>query len=340
MPDDAKTSAPESGGKIDLGQPPLVFISHDSRDAAIAEAFSKLLKSVSAGMLKAFRSSDKKGTEGIEYGDEWYKRLMNKLSSASDVVCLFTERSINRPWILYEAGVAKGKLGTPVHGVALGVSLEQVAIGPFYQFQNCGDSEEELIKLVLQLAKRIPNLEPDEDVVRSQVKIFKGKQEEIFKDLTKETTPKRKEKPVELQTAKLLEEMKFIIRDLSAKIEDVESRPVVYKTKRMLNDLAIHRVDEFAATIPTPMAGLLVLASVIGDSIPILYDSTWEIYRLLSSGKPQNINKAFTLVENLKYSTDHPVIRRTVNSKIDYMAYMRIIEFLFEIVAKAKSEID
>src|SRR5258708_11300491 len=100
---------------------PLVFSSHDSRDAELAEAFSKLLKSVSAGMLKSFRSSDKKGTEGIEFGDEWYKTLMSKLDIASDVVCLLTERSLDRPWILYEAGVAKGKLGTPVHGIALGV---------------------------------------------------------------------------------------------------------------------------------------------------------------------------------------------------------------------------
>ncbi len=68
---------------------PLVFISHDGRDAELAEAFSKLLKSVSAGMIKTFRSSDKKGTEGIDFGDEWYKRLMTKLQSTSDVVCLF-----------------------------------------------------------------------------------------------------------------------------------------------------------------------------------------------------------------------------------------------------------
>src|SRR5436853_6409407 len=78
---------------------PLVFISHDSRDAELAEAFSKLLKSVSAGMIKTFRSSDKKGAEGLDFGDEWYKRLMSKLQSTSDVVCLFTERSLDRPWI-------------------------------------------------------------------------------------------------------------------------------------------------------------------------------------------------------------------------------------------------
>jgi hypothetical protein len=104
---EADVLAPSAAG-------PLVFISHDGRDAELAEAFSKLLKSVSAGMIKTFRSSDKKGTEGIDFGDEWYKRLMAKLQSTSDVVCLFTERSLDRPWILFEAGVAKGELSAGV----------------------------------------------------------------------------------------------------------------------------------------------------------------------------------------------------------------------------------
>ena len=43
---------------------PLVFISHDTRDAELAEAFSNLLKSVSAGVLKSFRTSDRRGNQG------------------------------------------------------------------------------------------------------------------------------------------------------------------------------------------------------------------------------------------------------------------------------------
>src|SRR4051794_10400678 len=162
---------------------PLVFISHDSRDADLAEAFSKFLKSVSAGMIKTFRSSDKKGTDGIDFGDEWYKRLMAKLQTTSDVVCLFTERSLDRPWILFEAGVAKGKLNTPVVGVALGVPLNRVSAGPFYQFQNMDDSEADLIKLVNQLAKRVPGLDLDADVVKAQVIAFKATEASILKAL-------------------------------------------------------------------------------------------------------------------------------------------------------------
>ena len=69
---------------------------------------------------------------------------MALLQSTSDVVCLFTERSLERPWILFEAGVAKGKLNTPVVGVALGVPLSRVSAGPFYQFMNMDDSEADL----------------------------------------------------------------------------------------------------------------------------------------------------------------------------------------------------
>jgi len=165
---------------------PFVFISHDSRDSEFAEAFSKLLRSVSLGMLKSFRSTDKKGSEGIEYGDEWYQRLMSKLATASDVVCLFTRRSLDRPWILYEAGVAKGKLNTPVYGIALGIPLKEVSTGPFYQFQNCGDSVDELTKLVLQLARRVKGADPDEAVVRSQVGLFKERVDQLVSALSAE----------------------------------------------------------------------------------------------------------------------------------------------------------
>src|SRR5437016_12802214 len=109
---------------VELLPPPtgsLVFISHDSRDADLAEAFSKLLSSVSAGVLKSFRSSDRKGSQGIEYGVEWYPELMSRLESASDVVCLLTQRSLDRPWLVCEAGVATRKLDPPVSVISRGL---------------------------------------------------------------------------------------------------------------------------------------------------------------------------------------------------------------------------
>ncbi|KKT26248.1 MAG: hypothetical protein UW11_C0018G0024 [Parcubacteria group bacterium GW2011_GWA2_43_9b] len=73
---------------------------------------------------------------------------------------------------------------TPVVGVALGVPLSRVSSGPFYQFQNMDDSEADLTKLVHQLARRVPNLELDADVVKDQVAAFKTAEAAILKKLS------------------------------------------------------------------------------------------------------------------------------------------------------------
>lgn len=270
---------------------PLIFISHDSRDAELAEAFSKLLRSVSAGMLKSFRSSDKKGNEGIDFGDEWYKRLMIKLQSASDVVCLFTERSLDRPWILYEAGVAKGKLDTPVHGIALGVQLSRVSAGPFYQFQNLDDSEESLSKLVLQLARRVPALEPDNDVVRAQVRVFKASSDKILETLS---TNKPKQDTTEADpVAKLFEEVKVMFRDLPGRVaermgdggEGTRKR----RTRRfhpMMFDEILHMCGESNDPI-----GLLMAASLIRDDLPWLYEMCLDSYRAIRAGDLETVER-------------------------------------------------
>jgi hypothetical protein len=117
----------------------LVFISHDTRYAELAEKFSNLLRSASAGGLKSFRFSDKKPTQGIEYSSKWYPAIIDKIEEATDVVCLLTQHSVDRPWILYDAGVAKGKLNTKVIGVAIGIPLSTIIKGPFAQFQNLDD---------------------------------------------------------------------------------------------------------------------------------------------------------------------------------------------------------
>ncbi len=267
---------------------PLVFISHDARDAELAEAFSKLLGSVSAGMLKSFRSSDKKGTEGIEFGDEWYTRLMKKLQSASDVVCLFTERSLERPWILYEAGVAKGKLDKPVLGIALGIPLSKVGIGPFFQFQNCDDSEDSLRKLIMQLAGRIPELAPDAEVVQTQVKAFKTKVDEILSKLGE--TSEEEETPSESSTARALEELKMIVRKLPRQVQQRLSDPKS-RVRRQRTSQNILRILHDFLPLDDPI-GILIVTSMFRDEVPWLEVFGREYYDAMRGGSRTRKEKA------------------------------------------------
>lgn len=270
----------------------LIFISHDTRDAQIAEAFSRLLSSVSAGVLKSFRSSDKKGSQGIEYGVEWYPEIMKKLETASDVVCLLTFNSVNRPWILYEAGVAKGKLDTPVHGIVLGIELQNASTGPFAQFQNCDDTDDSLTSLVMQLVKRIPNAEPDREVVRAQVQSFKQK---IASFLQPETPQFEDEAKVEEpSTAKLFEEIKIMYQDLPMRIErrmNPEARNFIRSRRRFhpaLIDELIHNLD---LKRNDPLR-LLILTSLVKDELPWLYEIAADYSRALFERNSRRANEA------------------------------------------------
>jgi len=317
MPDKEPTEAKNDQTAPDKGADgtPLIFISHDSRDAELAEAFSKLLRSVSAGMLKSFRSSDRHGTEGIQYGDEWYKRLMDSLANASDVVCLFTKRSLNRPWILFEAGVAKGKLSTPVHGLALGVPLDQVSTGPFYQFQNCQDDEDGLVGLVIQLLKKIPNAEPDQEAIGLQVRTFKDTVEEILARLEANATGDEEEGN-EIETtsgAKLFEEIKVMVRDLPTNIEERladGSIPLRKRFRRFHPGMFDEMAHMMSMKSPDPYLGLLIIASMLRDDVPWLYELGLDAYRAARDGRHEHARdclKQFHRV--LEFTMHHPIMQ-------------------------------
>ena len=195
---------------LETGQP-LVFISHDHREADLAAAFQNLISDASAGVVQCFRSSDKLGTSGIEYGSLWYQAVMEHLDDASAVVALLSENSVDRPWILYEVGVAKGKLDTTVFGLALGISLESASRGPFAQFQNSESDEDSLVKLVSQLVH--PYATPREQIVRDFVRAFRTQVATLLKGRTGDS-PKTTTRSEDNSAAKLFEEIKILVGDI------------------------------------------------------------------------------------------------------------------------------
>lgn len=307
----------------------LVFISHDTRDAELAEAFSILLKRVSAGVLKSFRSSDKKGNQGIEYGVEWYPEIIKNIQNATDVVCLLTPNSVDRPWILFEAGMAKGKLNTPILGIALGLTLKKASNGPFAQFQNCSGDEDALCKLVFQLVDRIPNSEPDEETIKFHVQKFITSIDKIFS--------KRKENPEtdsiveynENETPKLFEEIKVMFQDLPSRIENRFDPELRDRKRRRFHPMM---VDELIHMSPNPYIGMLMALSLIKDKMPWLYEiGTETIRKLRSDISIKEKEKAVMEFDEMVEMTSHnPMMEEffMMNSKDDYMLFRELPRML------------
>ncbi len=307
---------------------PLVFISHDTRDAELAEAFSALLKSVSAGVLKSFRTSDRKGNQGIEYGVEWYPEIIKNIQKASDVVCLLTERSVDRPWILFEAGMAKGKLETPILGVALGISLKDASSGPFAQFQNCGDDEDSLTKLVFQLVDRIPNSEPDEETIKFQVGKFKKNITEILKQ-TNNSIPSIKKAKGEVEngdnsSARLFEEIKVMFQDLPFRIEKNIRFDPIKKNKRRLHPMLLDKMMRIMNK--NSKTEILIGLSFLKDGMPWLYDLGMETLNVLSSSDPFDVRQQalYDFEKVVEISTANPMMNDFMDSREEFMLYHKL----------------
>ena len=321
----------ESKNEVVKSANALVFISHDTRDAKLAEAFSALLRSVSAGVLKSFRTSDKKGNQGIEYGVEWYPEIIKNIQEASDVVCLLTERSVNRPWILFEAGMAKGKLETPILGVALGIPLKDASTGPFAQFQNCGDDEESLTKLVFQLVDRIPNSEPDEETIKFQVGKFKESIDEILKTNDKATDENVSESSIkDNSSAKLFEEIKVMFKDLPSRIEGNMHPEFRSRKKRRFHPMMM---EEMMHMSKNSKVGILVGLSMLRDGMPWLYDMGIETLRVIDSNcSAKEKDQSFREFRELMKMTSmgSPMMHEFMdfNSIDDFMMYEEIPHML------------
>jgi hypothetical protein len=276
---------------------PYVFISHDSRDADLAAAFENLLTDASGGVIQTFRSSDQSGKRGIEYGENWYAKIAQCLGEASDVVALLTPNSTGRPWLLFEAGWAVGRLNTQVFGIALGLPLSKAIIGPFAQFQNCEANEESLTGVVLQLIQRNPDARPREQAVRRQVNAFLEEIDPLISRRTG-TTEEVAEEMNATTVAKLFEEVKVMFRDLSDRI----TQPSRGRTRRRFHPLMIEEVLHMTRQDSDPSTTWLLLAALFRDEVPVLTEPAMEVYRAYRAGSEAKIRRAqaqFRAVLNL-----------------------------------------
>lgn len=270
---------------------PLVFISHDSRDADLAEAFDHLLSDASGGVVQTFRSSDQSGRAGIDYGENWYSKITKMLGDATDVVALLTPNSIGRPWILFEAGFAVGRLDAKVFGISLGIPLSNAVVGPFAQFQNCEANEDSLTGVVLQLIRRNPNARPREEAVRKQVSGFLSDIGPLLKQRggQEETTEEMNATAV----AKLFEEVKVMFRDLPSRVElELGGRRALRKPRgfhpMMFEELAdMSRMEEAA-----PGVLWLLIGSLLRDEIPWFSEAVLDVHHAFLNGDPRQIEQA------------------------------------------------
>jgi hypothetical protein len=234
---------------------------------------------------------------------------MDKIDEASDVVCLLTHNSVGRPWILYEAGVAKGKLDKKVIGLALGIPFSLAINGPFAQFQNNDGDVDSITKLVMDLVKKVPGLDPDPQIVKTLVESFLKNITEILIKTQKQLTKGEKGESVdENSVAKLFEEVKIMFDNLPSRIENKIDPD--FRRKRKFQPMMMEEFLHIGMEFKDPSLGFLMMVSMYKDDFPWFYEIGLETYHGLKIAK--NISEKKKLASNFERALEifsHPMMR-------------------------------
>ena len=103
--------------------PLAVLISHAHDERLLAEAWKNLLSTVSLGAITPWYSSDRQPDGGMQIGEEWREHLRKEILKTNYVLAVLSPQSRDRPWILYECGLAQGRQGTSSQSNLAGVVI-------------------------------------------------------------------------------------------------------------------------------------------------------------------------------------------------------------------------
>ena len=131
-----------------------IFLSHSHQpdDQALAKGLQEAILECCAEGTKVFRSSDLHSKQGVMYGEDWYARIDAEVDKADAMVALITPASALKPWILYEAGFARGKKIELQYGLVVPPS-SQADLGPLSPMQSALFTKEGMQKVLRELTE-------------------------------------------------------------------------------------------------------------------------------------------------------------------------------------------
>jgi tetratricopeptide (TPR) repeat protein len=91
-----------------LGAVSNVFISHTHQDKALADALSEAFRDLFGEQVQVRYSTAKELDAGIRPGEDWLKWIAGQVQESRVALVLLTTASIQKPWILWEAGAVAG----------------------------------------------------------------------------------------------------------------------------------------------------------------------------------------------------------------------------------------
>ena len=171
----------------------------------------------------------------------------------------------------------------------------------------------------MQLVSRIPNAEPEREVVIGQVESFNSKVAGIIKAQGHE-----KEKPKKVDdssVAKLFEEIKLMYQDLPSRIESrFGESPVKRNRTRRMHPMMLEEMMDMGKNDESPYLGLLMWLGLYRAEFPWLYDIAFQLYQAEDANEHSKVDRLTKILMNTaEMMRRNPMFEGFFDSKEHFM---------------------
>jgi TIR domain-containing protein len=142
-----------------------IFISHTHEDKPVADAIHDLITKVFESEAVVRYSTARPEEGGIPAGTEWLPWIFERIRESQITVLILTPHSIDKPWLLWEAGAVSGAAIASGDGASIIPALYRMAQGIVpdpLRSRMAIDGEQEIQRLLSEVNRRATNKHRDD----------------------------------------------------------------------------------------------------------------------------------------------------------------------------------
>jgi len=226
----------------------------------------------------------------IAAGERWSQSIAKELESCNFGIICVTRDNVVAPWILFEAGsLAKSLEGSRVIPLLFDLEFSEIG-GPLAQFQAKKADRDGFVETVDSVNHAAKEPIPDARVKQ----LFDALWPQLEALLRAIPTHAATAKPIRPQH-EILEELVASIRGIDSRIRTLEEGSAEPRTKYRryrMHPAMIHELPHMISDRPGDPVGILVLASMVREDAPWLYELGMEAYRAAKSGRREHARAA------------------------------------------------
>lgn len=262
----------------------------------------------------------------IDAGERWANEVGKELESSNFGIICITRENVSSPWILFESGaLAKSMQEGRVVPLLLDIEFKDIT-GPLAQFQAKKVEKSGILDVVSSINKFSDGKLTD-DHLKRQFEALWTTFEKDLATLPKDPPHMKQNRPQH----EILEDLVSSIRGLDLRFrENNEDYPRLRRRKVRFHPMIIRELLHSSEFGPRDPVQILLLASLLKDDFPWIYELGAEAYREVSanSSKADMARRRFSsAVEMLR----HGPLMEMIDDKETYMLIREFEHFEMDI---------